>query len=348
MTPIIQAMSRVELQQAVEEARRAWQTAEASVEDEASLEALRIRFLGKKGVVTALMTRLRDLSPEERAEAGRMLNALKTEVTEGLEARRAALMETASRDREAKERYDFTLPGTWRPIGRLHPLTRVRLEIEDIFQRLGFVVATGPEAESDYYNFEALNMPADHPARDEWDSFYLGEGRLLRTHTSPVQIRVMRSQQPPVRIICPGKCYRRDNPDATHSPVFYQVELLWVEQGLTLANLKWVISEFVSSFFGPEYEMRFAADYFPFTEPSAQVHIRKVGREAPARHLGGWLEIMGAGMVDPAVLAGVGYDPEEVTGFAFGLGVERMAMLRWGIEDIRSFYENHPRFLAQF
>jgi len=337
-----------DLQHDVDEARRAWAVSVSAAHDEAALEALRVRFLGRKGLVTGLMARLRDLPPEERAEAGRLLNALKTEVTEELEARRAALQEAASRDRQAQEHYDFTLPGTWRPMGRLHPVTQVRLEIEDIFQRLGFVVATGPEAETDYHNFEALNMPADHPARDEWDSFYLGEGCLLRTHTSPVQIRVMQSQPPPVRIICPGKCYRRDNPDATHSPVFHQVELLWVEKGLTLANLKWIISEFVNVFFGPEYEMRFAADYFPFTEPSAQVHIRPVDRGMPSRHAGGWLEIMGAGMVDPAVLSGVGYDPQEVTGFAFGLGVERMAMLRWGIEDIRSFYENHPRFLAQF
>jgi phenylalanyl-tRNA synthetase alpha chain len=217
----------------------------------------------------------------------------------------------------------------------------VRREIEEIFMRLGFDVASGPEIETEYYNFEALNIGPDHPARDEWDSFYLGEGVLLRTHTSPVQIRVMKERKPPVRIICPGRCFRRDNPDATHSPVFHQVELLWVEKGLTFAHLKWVIAEFVRKFFGPGYEMRFSADYFPFTEPSAQVHIRKKGT-------GRWLEIMGAGMVHPRVLEEVGYDPEEVTGFAFGLGIERMAMLRFGIEDIRLFWTNDLRFLSQF
>lgn len=233
-------------------------------------------------------------------------------------------------------------------MGRLHPLTQVRLEIEDIFLRLGFDVATGPEVETDYYNFEALNIPADHPAREDWDSFYVDEGLLLRPHTSPVQVRVMKERRPPVRIICPGRCYRRDNPDATHAQVFHQVELLWVDKGLSMAHLKWVIGEFVAAFFGPEYEMRFAADFFPFTEPSAQVHIRRRGSGVATGHHGGWLEIMGAGMVDPVVLAEVDYDPEQYTGFAFGLGVERMAMLRWGIEDIRLFLQNDPRFLRQF
>jgi phenylalanyl-tRNA synthetase alpha chain len=223
------------------------------------------------------------------------------------------LAKKAQLEKLAQERYDLSLPGKWRPLGKLHPLTQVRLEIEEIFLRLGFDVASGPEIETEYYNFEALNIGPDHPARDEWDSFYLGEGVLLRTHTSPVQIRVMKERKPPVRIICPGRCFRRDNPDATHSPVFHQVELLWVEKGLTFAHLKWVIAEFVREFFGQGYEMRFSADYFPFTEPSAQVHIRKKGTER-------WLEIMGAGMVHPRVLEEVGYDPEEVSGFAFGLG----------------------------
>ena len=336
----MRAMRLAELERAAEELRAAWEGAVKGITNAASLEAARVRFLGRKGELTQLLSVLKELPPEERAQAGRVLNALKGEIARALEEK-ARQVELAERARRlAAERYDLTLPGRWRPLGHLHPLTQVRLEIEDIFMRMGFDVASGPEVEDDYHNFEALNIPEDHPARDEWDSFYIDDTHLLRTHTSPVQIRVMKSKKPPVRIICPGRCYRRDTPDATHSPVFHQVELLWVERGLTMAHLKWIIEEFVRRFFGPGYEMRFSADFFPFTEPSAQVHIRREG--------GPWLEIMGAGMVDPAVLTEVGYDPEEVTGFAFGLGIERMAMLRWGIEDIRLFYQNDIRFLSQF
>ncbi len=341
-------MTLEELRGGVERIRREWTESLPEACDLEALEQLRVQFLGRKGRVTALLGRMKELDLAQRAEAGRLLNKLKDEVTRELEERSLALEKAAVEERLTAEGYDLTLPGVWRPVGHLHPLTQVRLEIEDIFLRLGFDVATGPEVETDYYNFEALNIPADHPARDEWDSFYVGEGQLLRTHTSPVQIRVMKERRPPVRIICPGKCYRRDNPDATHAQVFHQVELLWVDEELTMANLKWIIGEFVGAFFGPDYEMRFAADYFPFTEPSAQVHIRPRGRAATGRHLGGWLEIMGAGMVDPLVLEEVGYDPERYTGFAFGLGVERMAMLRWGIDDIRLFLQNDPRFLYQF
>ncbi|MBC7098110.1 phenylalanine--tRNA ligase subunit alpha [Candidatus Bipolaricaulota bacterium] len=333
-------MDLKELEGKVQEVRAAWERAKAALEGPEALEEVRIRFLGRKGPLTRLFSALKELPPEARAEAGRLLNSLKQEILSELEEKGARLAQETEKRKLAAESYDLTLPGRWRSVGRLHPLTQVRLEIEDIFMRMGFDVASGPEVETDYYNFEALNIPEDHPARDEWDSFYIDDTHLLRTHTSPVQIRVMKSRRPPVRIICPGRCFRRDNPDATHSPVFHQVELLWVERGLTMANLKWIIEEFVRKFFGPGYEMRFSADFFPFTEPSAQVHIRRPG--------GKWLEIMGAGMVDPAVLSEVGYDPEEVTGFAFGLGIERMAMLRWGIEDIRLFYQNDLRFLSQF
>jgi len=207
--------------------------------------------------------------------------------------------------------------------------------------RMGFSVATGPEIQTEYYNFEALNIPEDHPARADWDTFYIDDSHLLRPHTSPVQIRVMEQMEPPVRIICPGRCYRRDTQDATHSPVFHQIELLWIEEGLSLANLKHVLETFTAEFFGPGYEMLFSGDFFPFTEPSVQVHIKAPGAED-------WMEIMGAGMVDPAVLSGVGYDVEKYTGFAFGLGIERMAMLRYGIDDIRLFLANDLRFLKQF
>ncbi len=333
-------MTLDELRKRAQELRAAWKKEKDEVTSLEALEAVRVKFLGRRGQLTQLLSTLKEFPPEVRAEAGRILNSLKQEISRELETRGAQLALEAKKARLASEQYDFTLPGKWRPLGHLHPLTQVRLEIEDIFMRMGFDVATGPEVETDYYNFEALNIPEDHPARDEWDSFYIDEERLLRTHTSPVQIRVMKSRRPPVRIICPGRCYRRDTPDATHSPVFHQVELLWVEEGLTMANLKWIVEEFVRRFFGPGYEMRFSADYFPFTEPSAQVHIRRPGGE--------WLEIMGAGMVDPLVLAEVGYDPEKVTGFAFGLGIERMAMLRFQVEDIRLFYQNDLRFLSQF
>lgn len=334
-------MTLAELVRKAEEVKAEWERTFAEGLGLEGLEAARIQFLGRRGALTQLFAALKDLSPEERAEAGRVLNALKEQFEAELAQKREALAAQEQLEKLSRERYDLSLPGKWRPLGKLHPLTQVRREIEEIFLRLGFDVASGPEIETEYYNFTALNIGPDHPARDEWDSFYLGEGVLLRTHTSPVQIRVMKKRKPPVRIICPGRCFRRDNPDATHSPVFHQVELLWVEKGLTFAHLKWVIGEFVRAFFGPGYEMRFSADYFPFTEPSAQVHIRKKGT-------GKWLEIMGAGMVHPWVLEEVGYDPEEVSGFAFGLGIERMAMLRWGIEDIRLFWQNDLRFLAQF
>jgi len=333
-------MTLEELKEKAQELKAAWEKAKAEATSLEALEAARVKFLGRRGHLTRLLSALKEIPPEARAEAGRILNSIKQEISRELEARGVQLALETEKQRLAREYYDFTLPGRWRPLGYLHPLTQVRLEIEDIFMRMGFDVASGPEVEDDYHNFEALNIPEDHPARDEWDSFYIDGRLLLRTHTSPVQIRVMKSRRPPVRIICPGRCYRRDTPDATHSPVFHQVELLWVEEGLTMANLKWIVEEFVRRFFGPGYEMRFSADYFPFTEPSAQVHIRRPGGE--------WLEIMGAGMVAPAVLSEVGYDPEEVTGFAFGLGIERMAMLRWGVEDIRLFYQNDIRFLSQF
>lgn len=334
-------MTLEELSRTAQELWHSWEKASANLKNLEELEALRVQFLGRRGTLTQLFSAIKELPTPERAEAGRILNSLKERMEAALLAKKEALAAKAQQEKLIRERYDFSLPGKWRPLGKLHPLTQVRLEIEEIFLRLGFDVESGPEIETEYYNFEALNIGPDHPARDEWDSFYLGDGILLRTHTSPVQIRAMKARKPPVRIICPGRCFRRDNPDATHSPVFHQVELLWVEKGLTFAHLKWVIGEFVRAFFGPGYEMRFSADFFPFTEPSAQVHIRKKGTEK-------WLEIMGAGMVHPRVLEEVGYDPEEVTGFAFGLGIERMAMLRYGIEDIRIFWQNDVRFLEQF
>ncbi len=313
----------------------------AAAPDAPALEAFRVEYLGRKGRLSGLFRVLADVSPQEKGEAGRLLNELRDVVTAAFETRVAALSADTLRRRLLNESLDVTLPGTCRPVGHLHPLTRVQQEIESIFLRMGFDVATGPEIESEYYNFEALNIPADHPARADWDTFYITDTTLLRPHTSPVQIHVMESQAPPVRIICPGRCYRRDAQDATHSPVFHQIELLWVEEGLSLANLKYVLEVFTREFFGPGYAMRFSGDFFPFTEPSVQVHIK-----APSAAR--WLEIMGAGMVDPAVLSAVGYDPEAVSGFAFGLGIERMAMLKYGVDDIRAFLTNDLRFVRQF
>jgi len=313
----------------------------SQLEDADALEGFRVEFLSRKGRLSTLLKQLGELGGEERKEAGRLLNELKGRATAAAEEREAALSAEKLRGRLKSEAADLSLPGDGRPLGHLHPLTAVQYEIESIFMRMGFDVATGPEIETEYYNFEALNIPAEHPARADWDTFYIGEDTLLRPHTSPVQIRVMEQTEPPVRIICPGRCYRRDAQDATHSPVFHQIELLWVEEGLTLANLKSVLESFTAEFFGEGYEMLFSGDFFPFTEPSVQVHIRAPGAEK-------WLEIMGAGMVDPAVLSGVGYDTEKVTGFAFGLGIERMAMLKYGIPDIRMFLANDLRFLKQF
>ncbi len=313
----------------------------AGLTGESSLEAFRIEFLGRKGRLAALFRLLGGIDPKERSQAGQLLNALKQDATAAFDARRVALAGESLAARIEGERIDLSLPGIYPPLGHRHLLTQVQQEIEGIFLRMGFDVVAGPEIETEYYNFEALNIPADHPARDDWDTFYLDDGRLLRPHTSPMQIRVMENSEPPVRIVCPGRCYRRDAQDATHSPVFHQIELLWVEEGLSLTNLKYVIELFVHEFFGSGYDVRLSGDFFPFTEPSVQLHMREPGATT-------WYEIGGAGMVDPAVLTNVGYDPEVLSGFAFGFGIERMAMLRHGIDDIRTFLANDLRFITQF
>jgi phenylalanyl-tRNA synthetase alpha chain len=313
-------------------------------------EEFRVKYLGRKGQLAQLLDELKTLPPERRAEAGRALNALKETLTTELERR---LDSFAHAEREARlraEALDITLPGRRQKLGSLHLITQVTKELEDIFVRLGFEVVTGPEVETDYYNFEALNIPKDHPARDDWDSFYLDgfEDLLLRTHTSPAQVRVMQQRRPPVKVVVPGKCFRRDATDATHSMVFHQIEMLWVDKGISFAHLKGTIFAFIEEFYGKGFEARFVGDYFPFTEPSLQVHVRRKGSELRTHHGGRWLEILGAGMVDPAVLQEVDYDPEEYTGFALGLGVERMAMLKYGVDDIRTFYQNDMRFLEAF
>jgi phenylalanyl-tRNA synthetase alpha chain len=314
------------------------------------LEAIRVKYLGRQGLITQLLRSIPSLPPEERPEMGRQANQAKAEI-EALLAERLGEVRRVERERElAAQRLDLTLPGRRPPFGGLHPLTRVQNEIIDIFMGLGFSVAEGPEVESDYYNFEALNIPRDHPARDMQDTFYISEDVLLRTHTSPVQIRTMKAQRPPVRIICPGKVYRRDA-DITHSPMFQQVEGLAVDRDISMGDLKGTLELFAREMFGARTRIRFRPSYFPFTEPSAEVDVLCFlcgGEGCRVCKQSGWLEILGAGMVHPQVLRNVGYDPEEFTGWAFGMGVERIAMLKYGIDDIRLFFENDLRFLQQF
>jgi len=313
-----------------------------------ALEQIRVRFLGRKGLITQTLRALGSLPAEERPRVGQEANRLKklveTHLEEALDRWKKAALAAAAVS------LDVTLPGRRLDQGRLHPITQTTREICDIFIRMGFQIAEGPEIETDYYNFEALNIPKDHPARDMQDTFYISENIVLRTHTSPIQVRTMEQQQPPVRVIAPGKTFRRDS-DLTHTPMFHQVEGLLVDKGVSFADLKGVLTLFVHEMFGPEVSLRFRPSFFPFTEPSAEVDIRCVicrGSGCRVCSQTGWLEILGSGMVDPAVFGFVDYDPEIYTGFAFGMGIERIAMLKYGINDLRLFFENDLRFLKQF
>lgn len=323
-----------------------------AAENTETVKELRVRYLGKKGALTALLRRMGELDREQRPLAGQRANSLRSKLEELLSARERDLQEAAGASRWESERIDVTLPGAPFNLGCKHPLTLVLDEIKAIFTGLGFQVAQGPEIESDYYNFEALNLPRDHPARDMQDSFYFTPQILLRTHTSPVQIRTMELQapHPPVRIIAPGKVYRRDD-DATHTPMFHQVEGLAVDRGVTFADLKGTLLLFVQEMFDSGQRIRLRPSFFPFTEPSAEVDIACImcgGEGCRVCGQSGWLEILGCGMVHPRVLEVSGYDPEDVTGFAFGMGVERIAMLKYGIEDMRLLFSNDLRFLRQF
>ncbi|PYO20269.1 MAG: phenylalanine--tRNA ligase subunit alpha [Candidatus Rokuibacteriota bacterium] len=330
-----------------QEAREAVAAARSS----ADLEQARVRFLGRQGVLTQLLRSLGTLAPEERRLVGAAANEAKRMLEALLEERLAEALESERRAQRTRARLDLTLPGRRPARGVLHPLTRVHDEIVAIFAGLGFSVVDGPEVETDYYNFEALNIPRDHPARDMQDTLYLTESTLLRTHTSPVQIRTMLAQKPPVRIIVPGRVFRRDVADASHSPMFHQVEGLAVDRNVTMADLKGTLGLFAREMFGPESRIRFRPSFFPFTEPSAEVDVLCFvchGQGCRLCKQGGWLEILGSGMVHPQVLKNVGYDPEEVTGWAFGMGIERIAMLKYGIDDLRLFFDNDLRFLRQF
>lgn len=302
------------------------------------LEELRVVYLGKKGQLSGLLRSMGQLSAEERPQIGAIANVVKEALQEELDNQRNKLQVAAIQAQLAAETIDVTMPGVYRPLGRVHPLHSTMDRVLDIFVGLGYTMAQGPEMETDYYNFEALNFQPDHPARDMQDTLFLPDGNLLRTHTSNVQIHYMEDNDPPVRVAIPGRCYRRDTVDATHAAVFHQIEILAVDEGLTFTDLKGTVKIFLQELFG-DSPIRFRASYFPFTEPSAEVDVQWKGR---------WLEVMGCGMVDPNVLKAVGYDPEVYTGFAAGMGVERLAMVLHEIDDIRRFYNSDLRFLQQF
>lgn len=329
--------------------------AEAKLKEVASLDELndlKVKTLGRKGDITLILKKLKDVPAEERAEVGKLANEIKTSLEQMMEEKEQELKKRELDLRLARETVDVTLPGLPLIKGHKHPLTQVMDEIRGIFTGMGFAVAEGPEIESDYYNFEALNIPKDHPARDMQDSFYITEEILLRTHTSPVQVRTMEKMAPqiPVKIIVPGRVYRRDD-DATHSPMFHQIEGLVIDERITFAHLKGTLMLFAKKVFGEEVRVRYRPSFFPFTEPSAEMDISCVicgGEGCRVCSYTGWLEILGAGMVHPRVLEYGGYDPGKVTGFAFGMGVERIAMLKYGINDLRLFFENDKRFLTQF
>jgi phenylalanyl-tRNA synthetase alpha chain len=317
------------------------------INDPSGLEKFRITYLGKKGLLTSYMKKLRDLPAGERPEAGKLANVVKGNLTGRFEEARERV---ASEKAEGASFLDVTLPGREPLRGHLHPITLVIKEVCQIFSRMGFMVVKGPNVELDYYNFEALNLPKDHPARDMQDTFYISGNVVLRTHTSPIQIRVMEAKKPPVSVIAPGKVYRRDS-DVSHTPMFHQVEGLLVDREVSFGDLKGTLTSFVHQMFGSDTSLRFRPSFFPFTEPSAEVDIRCVmcgGKGCRTCSNTGWLEILGSGMVDPNVYGFVDYDPEVYTGFAFGMGIERIAMLKYGINDIQLFFKNDMRFLRQF
>jgi len=314
------------------------------------LEEVRVRYLGKKGQLTELLKTLGTLPTEDRPKVGALVNEAKQVLEQSLKDRRVLLLQAEQAKKIAQEKVDVTLPGKGIKRGHLHPLTQVMEEAKDIFLAMGFEIAEGPEVETDYYNFDGLNIPPHHPSRDMWSTLFISEKILLRTHTSPVQIHVMEKRKPPLAIIAPGRVYRRDS-DATHSPVFYQLEGFLVDKRVTFGDLKGTLTEFLRQMFGREKKVRFRPSFFPFTEPSAEVDVECVMCNGKGCNLckgSGWLEILGSGMIDPNVFKAVGYDPEKFKGFAFGMGIDRIAMLKYGIDNIRLFYENDLRFLEQF
>ncbi len=339
------------MKEQLEAVRQAALAALANAETGEQLEELRIRFTGKKGELTGLLSRMGKLSPQERPLIGQLANEIRGAIETELKTRKAALEQRELAHRLRRETVDVTLPGKHRQIGRQHPLNIVLDEIKDAFISMGFSIAQGPEVEYDYYNFEALNIPKDHPARDTQDTFYFSPEMLLRSQTSPVQIRVMEQTRPPIRILAPGRVFRIDEVDATHSPIFHQIEGLVVDRGITMAHLKGALELISKKLFGPETQTRIRPDYFPFTEPSAEISItcyKCGGKGCRLCKNEGWIEIGGAGMVNPKVLELCGIDPDIYSGFAFGMGLERLVLGRYGIDDIRLLYENNTKFLEMF
>ncbi len=316
-----------------------------------ALENIRIKFLGKKGELTAVLKGMGSLSPEERPVIGALANEVRAFLESQIEAKKSQILKKERAEKIKSETLDVTMPGKKSELGKVHPLTSVMNSIKDIFLGMGFSIADGPEVEYDYYNFEALNIPPNHPARDTQDTFYINDKVVLRTQTSPMQVRIMEQQKPPIRVIAPGRVYRSDALDATHSPVFHQIEGLVVDKGVTMADLKGTLEMFIKSLYGEETKVRFRPHHFPFTEPSAEVDVACFacgGKGCRVCKGEGWIEILGCGMVHPKVLANCGIDPEIYSGFAFGLGLERIAMRKFDIDDIRLFFENDLRFLKQF
>ena len=319
--------------------------------DNADLEQIRIQYLGKKGELTSVLRGMGALTPEERPIVGQIANDVRAEIETALKNKADAQKNAELEKRLVAEKIDVTLPSSTPAAGKLHPLTQVQRTIEDIFIGMGFSIAEGPEVEYDYYNFQALNIPENHPARDTQDTFYITENILLRSQTSPVQVRTMEKQKPPIRVISPGRVYRSDAVDATHSPLFHQIEGLVVDKGITMGDLKGMLETFAKTLFGNDTRLRFRPHHFPFTEPSAEVDVSCFvcgGKGCRVCKNEGWIEILGSGMVHPFVLSNCGIDPEEYSGFAFGMGVERIAMKYYGIDDMRLLYENDTRFLEQF
>ncbi|HCC01095.1 MAG TPA: phenylalanine--tRNA ligase subunit alpha [Ruminococcaceae bacterium] len=322
-----------------------------SAKDQKQLDNLRVHYLGKKGSLTAILKQMKNLSAEERPVIGKLANEIRSNIEQTIAERTEELKNLELEHRLRTEAIDVTLPGKPRKLGCKHPLSSTLEDLEEIFFGMGFSIAEGPEVEYDYYNFEALNIPKDHPARDDQDTFYINDKILLRTQTSPVQVRTMQSQKPPIRIIAPGRVYRSDAVDATHSPLFHQVEGLVVDKGITFADLKGTLETFIKRLYGNDSVVRFRPHHFPFTEPSAEVDVQCFHCHGKGCRLckgEGWIEILGCGMVHPKVLSNCGIDPEEYSGFAFGIGLERIAMRKYNIDDMRLFYENDIRFLEQF
>ena len=338
------------MQEKLEDLKNQAQTELKQVSNEVSLQNLKAKFVGRKGVITEITKSMKDVSSEDRPKMGMLINEVKTYIEALFDEKLNQIKEEKKKRAIAEEKIDVTLPGRNVSLGARHPVSQVMEEIVTIFERMGFEVAEGPEVETDYYNFEALNIPKDHPARDMQDTFYISDDVVLRTHTSPVQIRVMEKEEPPIKIIAPGRVYRCDS-DVSHTPMFHQIEGLLVDKNVTFGDLKGVLTEFLRLVFGEGLGVRFRPSFFPFTEPSAEVDIECVicgGQGCRVCKDSGWLEILGCGMVDPEVCKSVNYDPEVYSGFAFGMGIERITMLKFGINDIRLFFENDVRFLRQF